>query len=155
MTLQTDKENHKSLRQRAVWPGHNKIHQSHSHNGYFCSFSSECKRSANLSSSRDTPVCLTFLVSLILICEIKYFTCLLQRSAHRSHVPEATEVVPHAGNRSWKYRSHPGCPHFEGMMESWSTAKAWHCMGGLESVGFQKRLLVKVQFSCSRKPQHF
>lgn len=48
----------------------------------------------------------------MLICKSMYFTCLLQGSAHRNHVPEAAEVVPHAGNWSWKCRSYPG---FEGM----------------------------------------
>lgn len=96
--------------ERAVWPGHNKICQSHSHFGHICSFSSECKKSCKSLFFKRHPCVFNISNFLMLICKNKYFTCLLQGSAHRNHVPEAAEAVPHAGNWSWKC-----CPHCEGM----------------------------------------
>lgn len=47
-------------------------------------------------------------------------------------------------------RIYPGGTHFDVIKGSWRTIEIWYCAAGLETL-----LLVKMQSSCSKRPQYF
>lgn len=62
-------------------------------------------------------------------------------------------VESHSGNLTWPWKSHPAGAGFEDIME---TPEVWHCVAGRGSLKrAQEGLPVKVQLSCSSRPQHF